>query len=325
VTTHPPALADPVPAPRVPAATLSGAVQLPRRTGLVLMVNVVAQVGIVVTGGLVRLTGSGLGCPTWPQCVPGSYVPVAHQEQGIHKYIEFGNRTLTGVVGLTALAALVAVWLVVRNAGRPRRLVALAALPLVGVAVQAVLGGITVRTHLSPETVAAHFLVSALIIVASFATLERMRRPDGPAAWVVRPELQWLGTGLAVLTAVVILLGTIVTGSGPHSGDAEAPARFALDPRSMSWLHADAVLLWFGLLLALLVAMRLTEATRRAQRAALLPLAVGLVQGVIGYAQYFTGLPVVAVMLHMLGACLLVVAVTRLVLALRERSELPSG
>jgi cytochrome c oxidase assembly protein subunit 15 len=320
--TSQPALADQLPVPRAPQAPSPGVV--PPWARLVLVVNVVAQVVIVVTGGLVRLTGSGLGCPTWPQCVPGSYVPVEHQAQGIHKYLEFGNRTLTGMVGLTAAAVLIAVWLLVRRDRRPRSVLALGAVPLLGVAVQAVLGGITVLTHLAPATVAAHFLVSAVIVVASFAVLERVQRPDGVAAWAVRTEVQWLASVLAVLTGVVLLLGTLVTGSGPHSGDATAPARFGFDPRSMSWLHADTVMLWFGVVLALLVALRLTNASARSQRAALVTLAVGLVQGVIGYVQYFTGLPVVAVMLHMLGACLLVLAVANLVLSLRVRAELPS-
>jgi cytochrome c oxidase assembly protein subunit 15 len=183
-----------------------------------------------------------------------------------------------------------------------------------------VLGGITVLTHLSPATVAAHFLVSTVIIVASFAVHDRLRRPDGSASWTAAVEVQWLAVALSVATGVVLLLGTVVTGSGPHSGDASAPARFGLDPRSMSWLHADAVLLWFGLLLALVVALRLTAAPQAARRAALVTLGVGLAQGLIGYVQYFTGLPVVAVALHMLGACLLVIAVTRLVLSLRVRA-----
>ena len=285
-----------------------------------LVANLVTQVAIVVTGGLVRLTGSGLGCPTWPQCVPGSYTPVVQQPQGVHSVIEFGNRTLTGVVGLAALAALVAVTLDVWRRRRPRRLVLLAALPLVGVAVQAVLGGITVLTHLSPATVAAHFLVSALIVATSTVLLSRAQAGDGPAHLVVRAEVKWLVWALAGLTAVVLVLGTVVTGSGPHSGDANAPARFGLDPRSVSWLHADAVLVWFGVLLAILVALRLSEGPLRR---AVAVLGVGLAQGLIGYLQYFTGLPVIAVALHLLGACLLVVAVTRLVLANHDRSPSP--
>ena len=287
-----------------------------------LVVNLVVEVGIVVTGGLVRLTGSGLGCPTWPQCVPGSYTPVVHQPQGIHKYIEFGNRTLTGVVGIAALVALVLVAAVVWRSHRPRRLVAVAALPLLGVVVQAVLGGITVLTHLHPATVAAHFLVSMGLVTASSYLLWRVGEPDGAPRPVVRREITLLARALAALTFVVLLLGTVVTGSGPHSGDAEAPARFGFDPRAMSWLHSDSVLLWFGVLLAILVALRLTAAPQAAQRAALWVLGVGILQGVIGYVQYLTGLPVVAVMLHMLGASLLVVVVTRLLLTLRERAPL---
>ena len=293
---------------------------LKRWANWALVANLVTQIAIVVTGGLVRLTGSGLGCPTWPQCVPGSYTPVVQQPEGIHSYIEFGNRTLTGVIGLVALAALVAVALDVRRRRRPRRLVVLAAVPLVGVVVQAVLGGITVLTHLSPATVAAHFLVSALIVAASTVLLSRVQAGDGPARLVVRAEVKWLVWALAGLTAVVLVLGTVVTGSGPHSGDADAPARFGLDPRSISWLHADAVLVWFGVLLAILVALRLSEGPLRR---ALVVFGVGLAQGLIGYVQYFTGLPVIAVALHLLGACLLVVAVTRLVLANHDRSPSP--
>lgn len=293
---------------------------LKRWANWALVANLVTQIAIVVTGGLVRLTGSGLGCPTWPQCVPGSYTPVVQQPEGIHSYIEFGNRTLTGVIGLVALAALVAVALDVRRRRRPRRLVVLAAVPLVGVFVQAVLGGITVLTHLSPATVAAHFLVSALIVAASTVLLSRVQASDGPTRLAVRAEVKWLVWALAGLTAVVLVLGTVVTGSGPHSGDADAPARFGLDPRSISWLHADAVLVWFGVLLAILVALRLSEAPLRR---ALIVLGVGLAQGLIGYVQYFTGLPVIAVALHLLGACLLVVAVTQLVLANHDRSPSP--
>jgi cytochrome c oxidase assembly protein subunit 15 len=294
---------------------------LPRWARRVLLANVVAQVGIVVTGGLVRLTGSGLGCPTWPQCVPGSYVPVVDQAEGIHKYIEFGNRTLTTVVGLTALLSLVAVVVDVRRRRRPRSLVVLGALPLLGVVVQAVLGGITVLTDLSPITVAAHFLVSGVIIAVSTVLLLRAQEHDGPPSPVVRDELRWMAWALAAVTAVVLVLGTVVTGSGPHSGDADTPARFGFDPRAVSWLHADSVLVWFGVLLALLLALRLTDAPASARRAGLAVLAVGLVQGLIGYVQYLTGLPAAAVALHMLGACLTVVSVTVLLMRLRQRAR----
>ena len=284
----------------------------------VLLANVAVQVLIVVTGGLVRLTGSGLGCPTWPECVPGSYVPVVEQAEGFHKYIEFGNRTLTGVVGLAALGALVVTVLLVRS-GRPRSLLALGATPLVLTVVQAVLGGVTVLTRLHPITVASHFLVSMALIAVSVLLLERLSQPDGPSVPVVRREVLALATLLVAVGAVVLVLGTVVTGSGPHSGDAEAPARFALDPRTISWLHADTVLLFVGLVVGLLVVLRVVDAPERSRHRVEWLLGITLAQGLIGYVQYLTDLPEVLVLAHMLGASLLVVALTLAVSGLRER------
>ena len=283
-------------------------------TRRVLLANIVVEVGIVVSGGLVRLTGSGLGCPTWPQCVPGSYVPVVEQAEGFHKYIEFGNRTLTGVVGIAALLALVAVW----RLNRPRLRV-VAALPLVGVVTQAVIGGITVRTGLHPATVAVHFAVSMLIIVASVVLLLRVDEGDGPPQPVVPLPVRQLAWLLAGTCAAVLLLGTVVTGSGPHSGDADEPARFALDPRTISWLHADLVLLFLGLVVGLMVALALVHAPWVARRRARWVLGVTLAQGLIGYVQYAADLPEVLVLLHMLGASLLTVTVTGLLMSLRHR------
>jgi len=277
-----------------------------------LLANLVMQIAIVVTGGLVRLTGSGLGCPTWPQCVPGSYVPVVEQPEGFHKYIEFGNRLLTGVIGIVALAAFVVVLLLVRHrrttgTRASRGLLALAAVPFLGVVVQAVLGGVTVLAGLSPATVAAHFLLSMVLVAASTALLLRVLSPT-PA--VARREVGWIAWSVAAVAAVVLVLGTLVTGSGPHSGDADTPARFSFDPRLVSWLHADAVWLFVGLVVALVLAMRLVGAQPAAHRRALWLLAVTLLQGLVGYVQYFTDLPVALVAVHMLGASLLVVAVT---------------
>jgi heme a synthase len=282
----------------------------------VLVTNLVLEIGIVVTGGLVRLTGSGLGCPTWPQCVPGSFTPVPHQEQGIHKLIEFGNRTLTSVVGIAAILVILAVW---RWAPQRRSLRLLSFLPLLGVVAQALLGGVTVLTQLHPATVASHFLLSMLIVMLSALLVHRAGEGDAAPTPLVSSEVSLLARVAVGVGAVVLALGTVVTGSGPHSGDAAHPTRFGFDPRSVSWLHADAVMLFLGLVVAVLVAVRLTTAEAGPRRAWAAVLVVTLAQGLVGYTQYFTALPEALVAMHMLGACLLVTALTFGVLSLRRR------
>ncbi|EAP99187.1 putative cytochrome c oxidase subunit XV assembly protein [Janibacter sp. HTCC2649] len=282
----------------------------------ILFANLVAQVAIIVSGGLVRLTGSGLGCPTWPQCVPGSYVPVREQAEGFHKVIEFGNRTLTSVLTVIAILTVLAVW----QCAPVRRLKIAAATVLGGVIFQAALGGVTVLTELHPVTVAAHFLVSAgLVAAAAYLWFARNERDGEPVSLV--PELvrriAWLTSGVG---AVVLVLGTIVTGSGPHSGDADAPARFGFDPRTISWLHADAVMLFVGLVVAVWLATRLSPAPASVSSAWRAVLLVTLAQGLIGYVQYLTDLPEVLVLTHMLGAAALIVALTNGLLALRRVS-----
>lgn len=280
-------------------------------------INLAAEILIVITGGLVRLTGSGLGCPEWPQCVSGSLVPVAHQAQSWHKYIEFGNRMMTSVVSIAAVALLLAIW----RWGRHRKGLRLpVAFILLGIAVQAVIGGISVHMDLNPAIVAGHFLSSMLLVFASAWLVWREHEGDGAARPVVRREVRWIAWVVSALTVVILVLGTLVTGSGPHSGDAVHPARLGFDPRTVAWLHADAVMLFCGLLVAILVATKLVATSTRPTKAWLLVLAVTLLQGLIGYVQYFTGVPAALVEIHMLGASLLVVAVTWGVLSLRERS-----
>jgi cytochrome c oxidase assembly protein subunit 15 len=283
----------------------------------VLLANLVAQVGIVVTGGLVRVTGSGLGCPSWPECVDGSITPTVEQAEGFHKYVEFGNRTLTGVVGILAIAAIAAVWV-----WTPRRAMKVASVAvLAGVVLQAVLGGFTVLLGLHPATVAMHFLLSMLLVSAA-AYLWFARHETGtPPSPLVPPLVIRLGWVTVAVAALVLALGTVVTGSGPHSGDADEPARFGLDARTVSWIHADVVMLFLGLVVATWLLARLTafDGDHGSGRAWLVVLAVSLAQGAIGYVQYFTGLPEALVVAHMLGASLLVVALTHGVLALRRR------
>ncbi|HEY3534103.1 MAG TPA: COX15/CtaA family protein [Pedococcus sp.] len=300
-----------------PAATSSVGSVVSPWVPRVLLLNLAVEVLIVVTGGLVRLTGSGLGCPTWPQCVPGSYVPVAHQAEGYHRFIEFGNRTLTGLVGFVALGVVYAVW---RWAAARRDLLVPALVVLGGVVVQAVLGGITVRTGLNPLTVAAHFLVSMVLVGSSAYLVYRQPSAPGRRALVVPPLVERLGWATCAVAAVVLALGTVVTGSGPHSGDATEPARFGLDPRSVSWLHADAVMLFVGLVVAVWLAARLTGASAAPARSWAAVFAVTVAQGVVGYTQYFTGLPWGVVLVHMLLATLLVVALVRAMVRMRAGS-----
>jgi len=280
----------------------------------VALANVVANVLIVVTGGAVRLTGSGLGCPTWPRCTDESFVPTP--ELAGHGVIEFGNRTLTFVLTVVAVATLVVVW-------RSRRdLRPLAVLSFLGIPVQALLGGITVLTGLNPWTVACHFLLSMALVAVATVLWLRSREP-GVGRLLVRRPLPLLVTGVAVVTAVVLGMGTVVTGSGPHSGDPKA-GRSGFDPELVSQLHADVVFLLIGLTVALLVALQATDAPGRVRGAARSLLVVQLAQGMIGYVQYFTDLPIVLVLLHMLGAALIAVFTARLVWAIRgPASEVP--
>jgi cytochrome c oxidase assembly protein subunit 15 len=279
------------------------------------LANAVANGAIVVTGGAVRLTGSGLGCPTWPRCTDKSFV--ATPELAGHGAIEFGNRLLTFVLTAIAIATVVAVF---RSARRDLR--RLAALSLLGIPAQALLGGVTVLTGLNPWTVAAHFLVS-MALVAIATTLWLRSREPGVGQPLVRRPFRLLVAGIAVVTAAVLVLGTVVTGSGPHSGD-PAAGRTGLDPELVSQLHADVVFLLIGLTVALLVALHATDSPDRVRRAARDLLIVELAQGVIGYVQYFTDLPIALVLLHMLGAVLITAFTARLVWSVRgPASDLP--
>jgi heme a synthase len=314
--------------PEIQAPVLSG--RAPRWLRVIFIANLVAQTGIVLTGGLVRLTGSGLGCPTWPECAPGSFVPTTTQEQAWHKYVEFGNRTLTFLLGILAIAAIVGaiVWArrLRRNTGISRRpIVLLAAVPLLGTLVQAVLGGITVLTGLNPVSVSAHFMVSAVLIALTLLLVVRSRESgDKPVTTLVSPAIRNLSRGIVAVAVVVLTLGTLVTGSGPHSGDAETLNRLPFDPRFISWLHADSVLLFIGLIVGLLVALSVTKAPAGIRKRAWWLLGICLAQGLVGYVQYFTGLPWLIVLVHLAGACAVWLAVLTVHFSLRVRGAVPS-
>jgi cytochrome c oxidase assembly protein subunit 15 len=276
------------------------------------LASVVANIAIIVTGGAVRLTDSGLGCPTWPRCTAESYR--ATPEMGIHGVIEFGNRTLSFAVGLIALAGLVAALL-----HRPRRrpLVLLAGAVFLGIPAQAVIGGITVLTDLNPWVVGLHFLASMAVVAATYAFWRRAGEPEGPVMSTVPGPLRALTRLTVAATAAVLVVGTFVTGSGPHSGDHGA-ARNDLDPEAISQVHADLVFLLVGLSVALWFALRAVGA-HRATRSALLLIVAELAQGLIGFVQYLTDLPALAVAAHMLGAGLVWLAALATLWSTRER------
>jgi cytochrome c oxidase assembly protein subunit 15 len=258
------------------------------------------QIAIVVTGGAVRLTGSGLGCPTWPECTPGSYTPVPHQAEGqVHAWIEFGNRLLTFVLLLCALIALIIAIRVSKNAVLKSRVRSLAALQVIGIFGQGILGGITVLTDLNPIPVAGHFLLSIFLIAGAISLRYEIvgiikQKADGIVATLM-PLLIWL-------TVLVLVAGTIVTGSGPHAGDENAK-RFGFNPRIVSWLHADLVIALVVLTLVLWLITRVSQ-NKVIHKYLSVFLIICLSQGLIGYVQYFTGLPELIVAAHLLGATL---------------------
>ena len=283
---------------------------LTRNLKRILLANVIAQVGIVITGGIVRVTASGLGCPTWPECVDGSIAPTSEQTESWHKYVEFGNRLLTFVLLIVAILVILAI----RSAKLNRRdLTLLSYGTLGGIFAQAILGGITVLTKLHPLTVAAHFLVSIGLITVAYNLYWRSNETGYKTFSLTTPELFRKGTQLHTAIALaVIVVGTLVTGSGPHAGDSGDVERLPIDPRNIAWLHADLVFLYIGLTIGLYVAARALDLSANIANAVKLVLLVSAAQGLIGYVQYFTGLPWVLVALHIAGSCALWVATLRL-------------
>jgi cytochrome c oxidase assembly protein subunit 15 len=293
--------------PVSPLARLAVWTRSPALLRRLAIASVVVNVLIVVTGGAVRLTDSGLGCPTWPRCVGDSLVP--HSRLGINGFIEFTNRTLTFVVGVTLLATAVVAW-------RQRNQIALAVLALLGIPAQALLGGLVVLTDLNPWLVAAHFLLSSAIIAATFLLWWRVS--DHVATPIPQPA-RLLTFALGAVTVLVLVAGTVVTGAGPHAGDVKhgTVKRIDLPIVGLAQLHADLVMVLIGLTVG---ALALGHALRvpALRRAAAVLLGVELAQGVIGYTQYFLHVPPLLVGLHMLGACLVWVAALWVVLSVRS-------
>ena len=260
------------------------------------------QSALVVTGGAVRLTGSGLGCPTWPECTPGSYTPVPHQaEPQLNVWIEFGNRLLTFVLVIASAVVIIAVL-----KSKRKDLRGLAIGQFLGIFGQGILGGITVLTDLNPIPVAGHLLLS-IILIAGATSLYARRY--SPAVFVkAAPLTSKISMAHVAISFIVIILGTIVTGSGPHAGDAQAK-RFDFDIRTVAWLHADVVIFLLGITFAFYVAQGTSAHTKRAIK---IFTVIALAQGAIGYVQYFTGIPEILVAAHLLGATLVWIAAWRI-------------
>jgi cytochrome c oxidase assembly protein subunit 15 len=266
---------------------------------------VVAQAGIAVTGSVVRVTGSGLGCPTWPECFPGSLVPTPHPEvAGLTQWIEFSNRLLTFAVVLVAGLAFLAA---LRIRPRRPRLVRLALVQPLGVVAQAVIGGVTVLTGLAWWTVAVHFLVSMVLVWLAVQLVHAAGEGDGPARPLVPRAVRGLVATATGVLAALLVAGTLVTAAGPHAGDAATP-RLSVGVPAAAQLHADLLFAYLGLLVGLGFAMRAVGAPAALHRRYALLMAAVVAQGVLGGVQYALGVPEVLVALHVLGAAVVTVA-----------------
>ncbi|MEY2876867.1 MAG: hypothetical protein RLZ24_294 [Actinomycetota bacterium] len=268
-------------------------------TGLLLFL----QAALVLTGGAVRLTGSGMGCPTWPECVPGSYLPVEGQAEGaLHAWIEFGNRLLTFALFFAAVATLI----VVLRSGR-RDLRFLAATQILGILGQGVLGGITVLTNLNPLSVASHLLLS-IILIASATSLHSRRHH--PQVRTSSPQVRISRISLAhiVVAFIAIALGTLVTGSGPHAGDVDAP-RLDFDISAITRLHSSSV---WTLLIITFIFYRSKDLRFETKKWLNIFILLAIAQGALGYIQYWLAVPELLVGFHLLGSVLVWIAAWRI-------------
>lgn len=285
-----------------------------------LRINLVFQILIIVTGGAVRLTSSGLGCSSWPMCEPGSFTPEFHTANTIHPYIEFGNRTLTGFLLIGALVVFYATW---RDKTRTSKYRFWGLVPLLGVILQAVIGGITVLLDLHPWIVGSHLLISMFLVFASTYLIHLYRRNLATPASLPK-AVSSLRIAIMTLLIPVLLLGVITTGAGPHSGDDEVGYRFDLDPIIAAKAHAGATWLFVAAVVALfLLTFKYSNqlVPKSLKKRTEILLGMTLLQGVIGYVQYFNGLPELLVGLHMFGAALITWATTRLFFYFDEVSE----
>jgi cytochrome c oxidase assembly protein subunit 15 len=293
-----------------------------RAQRLIAALVILSQGGIAVTGAIVRVTASGLGCPTWPQCFPGSFIPVAHAEvPRIHQAVEFGNRMITFAVVLTAIAAVLAV----TRARRRREVLVYAWLMPASTVVQAVLGGITVLTGLLWWTVAIHLLASMTMVWLSVLLYVKIGEPDnGTAQLRVPAALRALTFLSAAVLALILVTGTFVTGAGPHAGDKSADrpvVRLQVEITTLVHAHSTLLVAYLGLLVGLGFGLVAVHAARPVLNRLGVLVALVCAQGAVGTVQFFTGVPAALVAVHVAGAAACTAATAALWASMRERTE----
>lgn len=291
----------------------------PASMRLLALLGVIGNAGIIGTGGAVRVTESGLGCPEWPKCTGDSLVPAASPDHpAVNMAIEFGNRMLTFLVLAVGVAVFVAA---LRLRPRRRDLVALAAAQPLSVFAQAIVGGIVVLTELHPASVSLHFLVSPVLLIFCVALWVRAGEGDAPPRALVGPGVRRLALALCVAVGGVMVAGTVVTGTGPHAGDADS-RRYGFNIEDVARVHSAFAWATVVLTIALLVVLFRTRAPGEVRRRAAEVFVLLLAQGVLGYVQYFMGVPAALVVLHMLGSALIWIWALRVVFAMRDRGPL---
>ena len=272
---------------------------LPTLTTLLLFL----QSALVVTGGAVRVTGSGLGCPTWPECVPGSYLPVEGQAEGaLHAWIEFGNRLLTFALLFAAISTFIAVF-----RSRRRDLRFLAITQILGILGQGVLGGITVLTDLNPLAVASHFILS-IILIAAATSLHSRRHHAQVRTSSTQVRISRISSLHVSLAFIAITIGTLVTGTGPHAGDLDAP-RLDFAITTITRFHSAAVWILMICTVVFYLSPDLRYETKRWLKVFFF---LALLQGGFGYLQYFLGVPEGLVVMHLIGSVLVWISAWRI-------------
>ncbi|HEY2129649.1 MAG TPA: COX15/CtaA family protein [Streptosporangiaceae bacterium] len=317
---------------RLVAPVLFPTVTTMRRIALA---GVVANAGLIMTGAAVRLSASGLGCPDWPTCTASSLIAARTRGDPIlHTWIEFTNRMLTGVLMVVAVLVLITAWRFRPGGSIRRNIVWLAAAQPLGVVAQAVLGGIVVLTDLNPAAVSVHFLLSSAILALAVTLYVRCAEGDGKPTRLVRREVRVFAVAVVGVTALMLAAGTVVTGTGPLAGATFVPRagrgpayvpRYHLPLEGVTQLHADIGWVLGTLVAAAAISLQLTGAPARARRLGWVLLGLVGLQGVIGYSQYFSGLPAGLVWVHVTGSMLIWIAALLLMFATRDRGPVAAA